>query len=97
MRLPFRGGRYVATPGQAFTVMGGSRPVMPGAAVVLEARRGSGPWANMAVTTVAGGRYEATGLTLARGQTLTLRWAYLGGSFRRWLPAQSRTRTVTAS
>ena len=97
VRLPFRGGRYVATPGRAFTVVGGSRPVMPGAAVVLEARRGSGPWATVAVTTVAGGRYEATGLTLARGRTMTLRWAYLGGSFRRWLPAQSRTRTVAAS
>jgi hypothetical protein len=68
---------------------------MVGAEVVLQGRRGRGPWASVAVSPVAGGgRYEASGITVARGQTLTLRWAYLGGTFRRWLPADSRTRVV---
>ncbi|HEY2787899.1 MAG TPA: hypothetical protein VGI72_00520, partial [Gaiellales bacterium] len=94
-RLLFRNGHYVAASGIGFTVMGRSQPVMLGAEVVLEGRRGRGQWATVAVSPVAGGgRYEASGVTVARGETLTLRWAYLGGTFRRWLPTDSRTRVV---
>ena len=68
---------------------------MIGAEVVLQARRGRGPWTTVGVSPVAGGgRYEAAGISVARGETLTLRWAYLGGTFRRWLPTDSRTRLV---
>ena len=95
VQLPFHGGHYVAQAGARFTVTGRSRPVMLGAEVVLQERRGHGPWTTVAASPViGGGRYEASGITVARGPTLTLRWAYLGGTFRRWLPTDSRTRTV---
>jgi len=78
-----------------FTVIGRSRPVMVGAEVVLQGRRGHGPWATVAASPVAGGgRYQASGVAVARGETLTLRWEYLGGTFRRWLPTDSRTRVI---
>lgn len=95
VQLPFRHGHYVARSGAGFTVIGRSRPVMAGAEVMLEGRRGRGPWATVDVSpVVGGGRYEASGITVARGETLTLRWAYLGGTFRRWLSTDSRTRAV---
>jgi kumamolisin len=95
VQLPFHAGHYVASAGARFTVTGRSRPVMLGAEVVLQGRRGHGPWTTIAASPViGGGRYEATGVTVARGRTMTLRWAYLGGTFRRWLAADSRTRTV---
>jgi kumamolisin len=94
-RLPFHAGHYVARSGVRFTVTGRSRPVMLDAEVVLQARRGHGPWTSIAASAVTGGgRYHASGIMLARGQAMTLRWAYLGGTFRRWLAADSRTRTV---
>ena len=94
-QLPFRNGHYVAASGVGFTVIGRSRPVMVGAEVVLQGRRGHGPWATVAASPVAGGgRYQASGVTVARGETLTLRWEYLGGTFRRWLPTDSRTRVI---
>jgi hypothetical protein len=62
---------------------------------MLQGRRRGGPWAALDATPVAGGgRYQASGIKVARGATLTLRWEYIGGPFRRWLPADSRTRTV---
>ena len=95
VQLPFRNGHYVATSGIRFTVVGRSQPVMVGAEVVLQGRRGRGPWATVAVSpVVGGGRYTASSVTLGRGETLTLRWAYLGGTFRRWLPTDSRTRVI---
>jgi pro-kumamolisin-like protein len=95
VQLPFRNGHYVAKSGAGFTVIGRSQPVMVGAEVVLQERRGRGPWTTVGVSPVAGGgRYEAAGISVARGETLTLRWAYLGGTFRRWLPTDSRTRLV---
>ncbi|HEY3765795.1 MAG TPA: S53 family peptidase [Gaiellales bacterium] len=97
VQLPFAHGHYTARPGAAFTAMGRSRPLMSGAEVALQARRGRRPWTNLVFSRVAGGgRYEATGIVLGRGESEQLRWAYLGGAFRRWLPAQSRSRTVVA-
>ncbi|MEP6641198.1 MAG: S53 family peptidase [Gaiellales bacterium] len=93
--LPFRNGHYVARAGAAFTVSGRSLPVMTGAEVVLQERRDGGQWTSLGASPVeAGGRYATAGLTLARGHSLVLRWAYLGGFFQRWQPAHSRTRTV---
>jgi kumamolisin len=92
--LPFRHGHYLARAGAAFTVIGHSRPVMVGAEVVLQRRRARGPWTTVGVSPViGGGRYEAAGIAVARGEAVTLRWAYLGGTFRRWLPTDSRIRT----
>ena len=85
----------MARPEAAFTVSGRSLPVMVGAEVVLQERRDRGPWTSLGASPVGGGgRYAASGLTLARGHSLVLRWAYLGGLFQRWQPAHSRTRTV---
>jgi kumamolisin len=96
-RLPLRHGHYVARSAVGFTVVGGSRPVMTGAEVVLQARHGRGTWTTLAASRVGGGgRYQATGVTVARGDPVTLRWAYLGGPLRRWLPAHSRAMTVVA-
>jgi hypothetical protein len=68
---------------------------MTGAEVVLQERRGGGPWTSLGTSPVeGGGRYAATGLTLARGHSLVLRWTYLGGLFQRWQPAHSRARIV---
>lgn len=93
--LPFRNDHYIAGPGAAFTVSGRSQPVMVGAEVALQERRGRGPWTSLGATPVGGGgRYEAGGLKVARGHAVALRWAYLGGLFQRWQPAHSRTRTV---
>jgi kumamolisin len=93
--LPFRNGHYVARPGVAFVVSGRSLPVLTGAEVVLQERRDGGQWTSLGASRVrGGGRYDAGGLTLARGHSLVLRWRYLGGLFQRWQPAQSRTRTV---
>jgi kumamolisin len=93
--LPFRNGHYVARRGVAFAVNGRSLPVMTGAEVVLQERRDRGPWTTLGSSPVGGGgRYAASGLTLARGHSLVLRWTYMGGLFQRWQPAHSRTRTV---
>jgi len=93
--LPFRDGHYVARPHVAFTVKGRSLPDMIGAEVVLQERRDGGSWTRGQATRVrAGGRCEADGLTLARGHSLMVRWAFLGGLFQRWQPAHSRTRSV---
>ena len=80
-------------------IKGRSRPDMIGVEVVLQERRDGGPWTSVRATSVrAGGRYEANGLTLARGHSLGLRWAFLGAFFfQRWQPAHSRTRTVVDS
>jgi kumamolisin len=95
--LPFRNGHYVAQAGVRFTVSGRSLPVMTGAEVVLQERRGGGPWTSLGASPVeGGGRYAAPALTLARGHSLVLRWIYPGGLFQRWQPAHSRTRTVVA-
>jgi kumamolisin len=95
VELPFHNGHYVARPNAAFTVTGRSLPVMTGAEVVLQERRDRGPWTSLGASPVGGGgRYDAGGLTLGRGHSLVLRWAYLGGLFQRWQPAHSRTRTV---
>jgi len=93
--LPFQNDHYVARPAVAFTVSGRAQPIMVGAEVVLQERRGRGPWTSLGATpVVGGGRYEAGGLTVARGHSVVLRWAYLGGLFQRWQPAHSRARTV---
>lgn len=95
VQLPFRNGRYVARSRAGFTVSGRSQPLMAGAEIMLQGRRGGGPWTTLDARPVAGGgRYQASGITVARSATLALRWAYIGGPFRRWLPADSRTRTV---
>jgi hypothetical protein len=70
---------------------------MRGARIVLQARRGSGPWRTVAADRVrGGGHYEAAGPALAHGQSVTLRFAFLGGGAQRWLPAHSRAVRVVA-
>ena len=90
-------GHYVATAAKPFSAFGRSQPLMPGAVVMLQARRGAGPWRNVGPSPiVGGGRYQHNGVRLQHGHAVRLRWAYLGGSFRRWLPAHSRVVTVVA-
>ena len=70
---------------------------MAGAEVVLQARRGGGPWATSGrAPSRAAAATRRPGSRSRAARPLTLRWAYLGGSFRRWLPTHSRTRTVVA-
>jgi hypothetical protein len=69
---------------------------MPGAVVVLQSRRSGHPWRNLGRSPVAGGGRYQHDVRLRRGRTVRLRWAYLGGRFRRWLPATSRVVTVVA-
>jgi kumamolisin len=97
IHLPFRNGHYIAPAGKPFSAFGRSRPVMAGAVVMLQARRGARPWRDVGPNpVVGGGRYQHDGVRLQRGQAVRLRWAYLGGSFRRWLPTHSRAVTVVA-
>ncbi len=96
IQLPFRNGHYIAGPGGVH----GLRPVAAG-----HGRRGghaAGPARRRAVgdrrveprrrRRPVRGRRD---LGCARRGT-ALRWAYLGGSFRRWLPTHSRAVTVVA-
>jgi Pro-kumamolisin, activation domain len=93
--LPFGRGRYLTRPGRRFTVHGGSKPVMAGAEVELQERSG-GSWTSLGVTRVSGGgSYERT-VTIRSRRTVALRWAFLGGALRKWLPSHSRTRTVVS-
>jgi len=70
---------------------------MAGAIVMLQARRGARTWRNVGPSAVVGGgRYQHDGVRLRHGQAVRLRWAYLGGAFRRWLPTHSRAVTVVA-
>jgi hypothetical protein len=97
IHLPFSNGHYLATVARPFSAFGRSQPLMAGAIVMLQARRGAGPWRNVGPSAVVGGgRYQHDGVRLQRGQALRLRWAYLGGSFLRWLPTHSRAVTVVA-
>jgi len=71
--------------------------LMAGAVVMLQARRGTRAWHNVGPSpVVGGGRYQHDGVRLQHGQAVRLRWAYLGGSLKRWLPAHSRAVTVVA-
>jgi kumamolisin len=97
LHLPVRNGRYRAAAGKPFSAFGRARPFMPGAIVMLQLRRSGHPWRTVGPSPVAGGgRYERDGVRLHHGEVVRLRWAYLGGRFRRWLPAQSRAVTVVA-
>jgi kumamolisin len=97
LHLPFRNGHYVAAAARPFSAFGRARPFMPGAIVTLQSRRPGHPWHNVGRSPVAGGgRYEHDGVRLRSGEAVRLRWAYLGGRFRRWLPADSRAVTVVA-
>jgi hypothetical protein len=97
IHLPFEKGHYMVAAGRSFSAFGRSRPLMAGAVVMLQARRGTGPWRNVGPSpVVGGGRYQHDGVRLHRGQAVRLRWAYLGGSLRRWLPTHSRAVTVVA-
>jgi len=97
LHLPFSKGHYVATAAQPFSAFGRSQPLMAGAVVMLQARRGTRPWRNVGPSpVVGGGRYQHDGVRLQHGQAVRLRWAYLGGSLKRWLPAHSRAVTVVA-
>jgi hypothetical protein len=97
LHLPFRNGHFTATAGKPFSAFGRAQPPMPGAIVMLQSRRSGRPWRTIGPSPVAGGgRYERDGIRLHRGEAVRLRWAYLGGRFRRWLPARSRAVTVVA-
>jgi hypothetical protein len=97
IHLPFSKGHYVAAAARPFSAFGRSQPLMAGAVVMLQARRGAGPWRNVGPSpVVSGGRYQHDGVRLQHGQAVRLRWAYLGGSFKRWLPTHSRAVTVVA-
>ena len=97
LHLPLRNGHYTVTPGKPFSAFGRSRPLMAGAAVMLQSRRPGLPWRNVGPSpVVGGGRYQHDGMRLRRGQAVRLRWAYRGGLFRRWLPTHSRAVTVVA-
>jgi hypothetical protein len=98
LHLPVGNGHYTATAGRPFSAFGRARPLMPGATVLLQSRRSGHAWRTVGSSpVVGGGRYQCDGVRLRRGESVRLRWAYLGGRFRRWLPARSRVVTVVAS
>ena len=108
IHLPFRNGHYIAAAGKPFSAFGRSRPVMAGAVVMLQARRGGGPWRDVGPNpVVGGGRYQHDGVRLQRGQAVRCGGptsaARSGAGSRptrapsRWWPRSLRAITVRAA